>query len=71
MYSFSHRKMAGKTKIENSSDLSMYLLNTAHVATVAGAPFGAPNCIRLSYASSAKVLSEAMFRMKVAMEKIK
>jgi len=61
-------KMAGDMEINNADDLSMYLLNKAHVATVSGKPFGAPDCIRLSYASSTKVLSEAMYRIKKAME---
>lgn len=46
----------GKTlngvKINNSSDFSMYLLEAANVATVAGDAFGNNNCIRISYAAS-------------------
>lgn len=57
--------------IDNADDFSMYLLNKAHVATVSGKPFGAPDCIRISYASNTKVLSEAMFRIKKAMEKVR
>jgi aspartate aminotransferase len=63
-------KKAEDIEINNADDLSMYLLNHAHVATVSGKPFGAPNCIRLSYASNTKVLSEAMFRIKKAMQKV-
>ncbi len=64
-------KSDGKEIIKDATDLSKYLLNVAHVATVSGKPFGAPKCIRLSYASSTKVLAEAMFRIKLAMGKLK
>ncbi len=61
-------KKAGDKIIKDANDLSMHLLTKAHVATVSGKPFGAPDCIRLSYASSAKILSEAMDRIKSEME---
>jgi len=51
-------------KIENSADLAMYFLEEGHVASVAGATFGAPNCIRFSYATSDDRLIEAMQRVK-------
>ena len=61
----------GKTlkgrKINNSEDLAMYLLDEANVATVTGAAFGNPNCIRLSYATSERVLIEALQRIKKAL----
>lgn len=38
--------------INNASDLAMYLLDEAHVATVDGAAFCLPGYIRLSYATS-------------------
>ena len=53
---------AGGT-IANSSDFSMYLLEKAHVATVAGSAFGTPECIRLSYAASEEQLLEAARRI--------
>ena len=37
--------------IKSASDLAMYLLEEG-VACVGGAAFGAPTCIRLSYATS-------------------
>lgn len=55
------------TKIENASDFSLYLLEDAHVATVTGDAFGAPNCIRISYAASEEQLKEAMTRIKKAL----
>ncbi len=64
-------KKVGDKIIHNSDELSMHLLTEAHVATVSGKPFGAPGCLRLSYASSTKVLSEAMIRIKHEMEKVR
>jgi len=52
------------TKIDNASDFALYLLEEAHVATVTGDAFGAPNCIRISYAASEEQLREAMARIK-------
>ncbi|MDR3060676.1 MAG: pyridoxal phosphate-dependent aminotransferase [Dysgonamonadaceae bacterium] len=57
-------------KIENSADLAMYLLEEGHVACVGGVAFGAPECIRFSYATSDKNLKEAMSRVKVALAKL-
>ncbi|WP_282144191.1 pyridoxal phosphate-dependent aminotransferase [Cellulophaga baltica] len=60
----------GKTlngvKINNSSDFSMYLLEAANVATVAGDAFGNNNCIRISYAASEAQITEALARIKKA-----
>ena len=61
--SFFGRTLNG-TKINNASDFSMYLLEKANVATVTGAAFGNPNCIRISYAASEKELREAITRIK-------
>lgn len=58
----------GKTidgyKINNASDMSLFLLNKALVATVTGDAFGDPNCIRISYAASQDQLIEAIKRIK-------
>jgi len=58
----------GKTlqgvKINNATDLSLYILEKANVATVTGDAFGSPNCIRLSYATSRELLIEAIGRIK-------
>lgn len=56
--------------INNSTDLSMYLLHEANVATVMGAAFGDDNCIRLSYATSEELLIEAVRRIKEALSKL-
>ena len=49
--------------IDNADQLAEALLYHAHVATVSGDAFGAPECIRLSYAASQKDLAEACRRM--------
>ena len=58
----------GKTiknkKINDSNDFALLLLEKAHVATVAGEPFGNPNCIRISYAASIKDIERAIERIK-------
>lgn len=56
--------------IKNSTDLSMYLLEKAHVATVGGDAFGEPNCLRMSYATSEKNIHEAFRRIKNALEQL-
>lgn len=58
------------TTVNDSSDLCMYLLAEAQVALVSGDAFGDPNCIRISYATSKEVLTEALFRVKTALEKL-
>ncbi|MBE6329069.1 MAG: pyridoxal phosphate-dependent aminotransferase [Bacteroidales bacterium] len=67
---FGKKTQDGKT-IENSADLAMYLLETGHVACVGGSAFGAPNCIRMSYATSDENLVEAFKRIKNALELLK
>ena len=55
-------------KINNASDMSMFLLEKALVATVTGNAFGNPNCIRISYAASKEQIVEAVKRIKSAVE---
>ena len=50
-------------QIDNASDFAMLLLEKANVATVTGEAFGAPNCIRISYAASQDELKEAVKRI--------
>jgi aspartate aminotransferase len=61
-------KSNGEYTINTSDDLSEYLLMKAHVATVGGSSFGAPTCIRISYAASEAALTEAVARIKKALE---
>ena len=62
----------GKTidgfEINNASDMSMFLLEKALVATVTGDAFGNPNCIRISYAASTEQIKNAVERIKSAIE---
>ncbi|WP_299834776.1 pyridoxal phosphate-dependent aminotransferase [uncultured Tenacibaculum sp.] len=60
---FFGKTIQGK-EINNASDFSMLLLEEANVATVTGDAFGAPNCIRMSYAASELQLREAVKRIK-------
>jgi len=53
--------------IENAGDFSLFLLEKATVATVAGDAFGTPNCIRISYAASELQIREAIKRIKKAL----
>lgn len=56
--------------IVNASDLSMYLLNTAHITSVMGDAFGNPNCIRFSFANNMEKIEEGWSRIKRALEKL-
>lgn len=63
-------KKFGDTVIRDSSDLSMYLLNNAHVSTVAGSAFGSPDNIRLSFANSLPNIEEAFGRMREHLDRL-
>jgi aspartate aminotransferase len=64
-------KSADGRQINNAADLAMYLLEIGHVATVGGAAFGAPDCIRLSYATSDENIVEAIRRIAEALAKLR
>ena len=64
-------KSDGQTSISNETDLVMYLLNEAHVALVSGAAFGAPGCIRISYAISQEIIHKAVDRIEKALSRLK
>jgi aspartate aminotransferase len=53
--------------INNASDFALFILEKANVATVTGDAFGAPNCIRISYAASELQIREAIKRIKEAL----
>ena len=61
--SFYFGKTIDGQQVENASDFAMLLLEKANVATVTGDAFGAPNCIRISYAASQEELKEAIRRI--------
>ncbi len=69
--SFFFGKTDGKTTINNDEDLSMYLLNTAHVSTVCGSAFGNDKCIRISFATSMENLNEGILRVKRALDALR
>ena len=64
-------KTDGIRTINNADDLAMYLLEVGHVACVGGTSFGAPECIRMSYATSDENIIEAIKRIKEALSRLK
>jgi aspartate aminotransferase len=58
------KKTADGKVIANGNDLAMYILEKGLVAGVSGDSFGAPDCIRFSYATSEDKIVEAMRRVK-------
>lgn len=63
-------KSDGTTTIQNSDEFCLYVLNEAHVALVTGAAFGAPNCVRISYAASEENLRKAIGQMKEVLARL-
>lgn len=64
-------KTDGETRIHTSDELALFLLDKAQVALVGGDAFGAPDYLRISYATSDELLVEAVKRIKVVLEKLK
>ncbi|MGH7988555.1 MAG: pyridoxal phosphate-dependent aminotransferase [Candidatus Binataceae bacterium] len=60
----------GRT-ISDGDSFAELMLNEAHVATVGGNDFGAPNHVRLSYATSADNLSHAFDRIERVLTKLR
>jgi len=63
-------KTDGNVTINNANDFCEYILQTVYVGVVTGSAFGADNCFRISYAASEEKLTEAIRRIKVAVEKL-
>ncbi len=63
-------KSVGDWEIINADSLCDYLLEVAHVGVVTGAAFGAPDCIRISYATSEDKIKEAMRRIREAIRSL-
>lgn len=63
-------KSDGQETINNAADLSMYLLNNAHVSSVMGDAFGEPLCVRFSFANSMQNIEKAWGRIKEALAKL-
>ncbi|TWR31726.1 pyridoxal phosphate-dependent aminotransferase [Mucilaginibacter pallidiroseus] len=66
---FFGKSFNGKT-INDADELSIYLLEEAHVATVGGDSFGDTKSIRISYAAAEDKLIEAVRRIKNALSKL-
>lgn len=64
-------KSDGTHTINNSEDMTLFLLNVAHVSSVDGAAFGEPNCVRFSYAASVENIEKAWSRVKTALDSLK
>lgn len=63
-------KTDGNMVIRTADDFSEFLLLNAHVATVGGDSFGAPDCFRISYAASEKDIRTAIVRIAEAVGKL-
>lgn len=70
MSSFFGKKHEGKV-ISNADELTMYLLNVAHVTGVTGSAFGDDQCVRFSFAASMEELEEAVSRIEKALLALK
>ncbi|MEI7471357.1 MAG: pyridoxal phosphate-dependent aminotransferase [Chitinophagaceae bacterium] len=68
--SYYYGKSNGTEIIHNAADLSMYLLNTAHVSSVMGDAFGEPHCVRFSFANNMQNIEKAWARIKEALSKL-
>jgi len=68
--SFFGKSFNGQT-LNNAEEISLYLLNTAHVSTVTGEAFGNEKCIRISYAAAEDELIEACQRIAEALSNLK
>ena len=56
--------------VKDSDALALYLLSEARVAVIGGGAFGAPDGIRISYATSDEKITEAVRRIREALEKL-
>ena len=56
--------------IRNSSDLALFILNDAHVSSVSGEAFGAPECLRFSTAAADEKLVEAFRRIRASLAQL-
>ena len=70
-FSFYYGKSYNGNVIKGSSDLCEFLLNVAHVATVAGSAFGVDACIRMSYVVDFPRIDEAFKRINKALALLK
>lgn len=64
------QRSVGGMQLANGDHLAAYLIENAHVAVVGGTDFGAPEHIRISYATSMKNLEEGLDRIDAALRKL-
>ena len=64
------KKKPNGTRIENDTDLTLYLLEEAEVAVVQGAAYGMSPYFRLSIATSMEILEEGCARIKRALAQL-
>ena len=62
LYGMVHKE----TEMTSDEEVALWLLDHAHVATVAGAPFGAPGYIRFSYACSEQDIEGGILAIRAA-----
>ncbi len=56
--------------LSSASDVATYLLKEAQVAVVPGEPFGSPDHIRLSYATSMEAIERGLARIEQALQQL-
>jgi aspartate aminotransferase len=59
----------GDRTLQNDIDVAMWFLRDAHVASVAGTPFGAPGYVRFSYACSEAQIDAGLTALREALAK--
>ena len=59
----------GDKELKNDEEIALWLLDAAHVAAVAGTPFGAPGYLRFSYACSLETIDEGLSAVRRAIAK--
>lgn len=64
-------KKFGERTINSTTDLAELLLEEGHIAVVSGIPFGAPDHIRLSYATSEEKIVEGINRLSRILSQLK
>lgn len=68
-YYFNKKTKDGK-EIKSANDLSLYLLEEAHIAVVPGEDFHAKNNIRIAYSNSQENIKQGLLQMKKALIKL-
>jgi aspartate aminotransferase len=56
--------------LEDSFDISEYILGSAKVVTIPGDGFGAPGYVRFSFATSIEIIQDGLEKVKSALEQI-